>query len=280
VSGTLIWLCPYYDRAHCQSRFESSSQSFLVPLRFSNFITFILFYDTRLDVAYQIGTFVNPSFQSTHSLPKTNQSITPSLTLYKTAKMMFTKSTTLLFAAMQASLAVAGNAILSNRCSYDIWVWSVSQTTGSSSAIHVPARSQHIEAMQPNSPTSLKVSKTEQLLNGQHTQFEYSIVNNQLWYDISFVNCASDNSASNCPGHKEGLSMSSPNKACAPMKCAAGAYCPTQAYYCAQPMLTLGIQEPVFTCPGAGASMDLNMNMCADAAPLKRSIAGRMLVDA
>jgi hypothetical protein len=193
--------------------------------------------------------------------------------------MLFTKSTTLLFAAMSASLAAAGNAIINNRCSYDIWVWSVSQTTGSSSAIYVPARSQHTEAMQANSPTSLKVSKTNQLLSGQHTQFEYSIVNNQLWFDVSFVDCATGNGASSCPGHAEGLSMTSPNTACSKMYCAKGTYCPTQAYYCAQPLLTLGVQEPVFTCPGAGANMDLNMNMCADAAPLKRSIAGRMLID-
>jgi hypothetical protein len=194
--------------------------------------------------------------------------------------MLFTKSTTLLFAAMSASLATAGKAIVSNRCSYDIWVWSVSQTTGSSSAIHVPARSKHTEAMIPNSPTSIKVSKTNQLLNGQHTQFEYSITNNQLWFDISLVNCANGQGAANCPGHAQGLAMNSPNKSCGKLYCAKGSYCPTQAYYCPQPMLTLGIQEPVFTCPGAGAGMDLNMVMCADSAPLKRSVAGRMMIDA
>jgi hypothetical protein len=44
-------------------------------------------------------------------------------------------------------------------------------------------------------------------------------------------------------------------------------------------MLKLGLEEPVFTCPGAGTGMDLNMKVCADEAPLTRSIAGRMLVD-
>jgi hypothetical protein len=191
---------------------------------------------------------------------------------------MFSK-TTILFAALQATLAAAGNAIISNRCSYDIWVWSV--VPGSSSAsIYIPAGTQHTEAMRSGSPTSFKISKSNQLVSGKHTQFEYSIINNQLWYDISFVNCASGQSSANCPGADGGLSMSSPNSACGSVNCAPGSYCPTQAYFVDQPMLKLGLQEPVFTCPGAGANMDLNMRVCAGSAPTKRSIAGRLLVDA
>jgi hypothetical protein len=190
---------------------------------------------------------------------------------------MFSKST-ILFAALQATLAAAGNAVISNRCSYDIWVWSV-QPGSSSAPIHVAARSQYTEPMVANIPTSLKVSKSDALVAGEHTQFEYSIVNNQLWFDISFVNCAVGNSAAKCPGADGGLSMSSPETSCGKINCAAGTYCPSQAYFVDQPMLKLGLQEPVFTCPGAGTSMDLVMKTCADEEPLKRSIAGRMLVD-
>ncbi|KAL5115001.1 hypothetical protein ACEQ8H_007110 [Pleosporales sp. CAS-2024a] len=190
---------------------------------------------------------------------------------------MFSKST-ILFAALQATLAAAGNAIISNRCNYDIWVWSV-QPGSSSAAIHIPARSQWSEPMHVGSPTSLKVSKSDTLLAGQQTQFEYSIINNQLWFDLSFVNCAQGKSSANCPGADGGLSMSSPNSACGKLDCSAGSYCPTQAYFVDQPMLKLGIQEPVFTCPSAGDSMDLYMRTCSGAEPLKRSIAGRMLVD-
>lgn len=190
---------------------------------------------------------------------------------------MFSKSTIIL-GALQATLAAAGNAIISNRCNYDIWVWSVGQGS-SSEAIHVPARAQHTEAMRSGSPTSLKVSKTDALVAGKHTQFEYSIVNNQLWFDISFVNCANGESSASCPGADAGLSMSSPNSACGSVHCAGGSYCPSQAYFIDQPMLKLGLEEPVFTCPGAGTDMDLNMKVCADEAPLTRSIAGRMLVD-
>ncbi|KAF2031584.1 hypothetical protein EK21DRAFT_110713 [Setomelanomma holmii] len=194
--------------------------------------------------------------------------------------MMFAKPT-LLFAALQASLAAAGSAIVKNACTYDIWVWSVCSTTGSSSAIHVPAGSQYSEAFK-NAAVSLKVSKTNQLTGGAQTQFEYSAVNGQLWYDISFVDCASAESADNCPGHADGLSMTSSNSACGTVHCAAGAYCPTQAYYCDTPMSKLGLQDPVFTCPGVSMnSMDLVMTTCADdGQKIKRSIAGRLLMDA
>lgn len=189
---------------------------------------------------------------------------------------MFSKST-LLVAALQATLAAAGNAIIQNKCSEDIWVWSVGSGS-SSSAIHIPAYGQHSEPMISGSPTAIKVSNTNQLQNGKHTQFEYSIVNNQMWFDISFVNCAVGESSANCPGAAGGLAMSSPNSACGSINCQSGSYCPSQAYFVDQPMLKLGLQEPVFTCPGAGANMDLNMVTCADSSS-KRSIAGRMLVD-
>lgn len=197
---------------------------------------------------------------------------------------MFAKLT-LLAAALQASVALAGgNAIIKNQCNYDVWVWSVDQSSYSS-AIHVPAQSQYSEGFKNSCNgcgTSLKVSKTSQLSGGAQTQFEYSIVDNQVWYDISFVDCASGESADSCPGHADGLAMSSPNAACGTAHCGAGKYCPTQAYYVDFPMQKLGLQDPVFTCPGVKmGSMDLAMTLCADdGSSVKRSIAGRLLMDA
>ncbi|RMZ67137.1 bys1 domain-containing [Pyrenophora seminiperda CCB06] len=175
--------------------------------------------------------------------------------------------------AMQASLAMAGNAILSNRCSYDVWVWSVS---GKSVApIHVPSRSQHTEPL-TNTGTSLKICKSSELAAGKHTQFEYTPANGQMWYDISFVDCAQGKSASDCPGHDEGLTMRGSNSQCGSIDCAAGSYCPKQAYYVPQPLLTLGIEEPVFNCPGT--DVDIYMTVCSGQESLKRSVAGRMEV--
>lgn len=187
-----------------------------------------------------------------------------------------------LAAATQASLAIAlGNAIVSNRCPYDIWLWSVDEGY-SSGPIHLPARTKYSEPFRSacdGCGSSLKISRTNQLIAGQHTQFEYSIADDNIWYDISFVDCAKGSSASDCPGHDMGLAMDSPEEACGKAICAAGSYCPTQSYYVDIPKLKLGLDDPVFGCPGRGTGMDLYMKVCSDEAPLKTSIAGRMVVD-
>lgn len=188
----------------------------------------------------------------------------------------------LLATALQAGLAAAiGNAIVSNRCPYDIWLWSVDQGY-SSLPIHIPARTKHSEPFRSacnGCGSSLKISKTDQLISGQQTQFEYSIADGNIWYDISFVDCAKGESASDCPGHDKGLAMDSPEHACGKANCAAGSYCPTQSYYVDFPKPKLGLADPVFGCPGKGTGMDLYMKVCSDEAPLKRSIAGRMTLD-
>lgn len=212
--------------------------------------------------------------------PKTTYETSRSQRSFTNKTKMFAKIF-LAVAAAQASLAAAGNAIVSNRCNYDIWVWSVDQDSFSS-AIHVPARSQYSEPLRSSCNgcgTSLKVSKTNQLVGGAQTQFEYSVVNNQLWYDISFVDCAQGESASSCPGHDFGLAMDSPESACGKINCAGGSYCPSQAYYVDFPQPKLGMADPVFACPGAGMGMDLYMKVCSDEAPMKRSIAGRLAID-
>jgi hypothetical protein len=59
--------------------------------------------------------------------------------------------------------------------------------------------------------TVFKASKTPEIVNGHHTQFEYAIdpAQNVLYYDISYVNCANGKAASNCPGHELGHAITS-----------------------------------------------------------------------
>ncbi|KAJ4348853.1 uncharacterized protein N0V89_010232 [Didymosphaeria variabile] len=105
-----------------------------------------------------------------------------------------------------------GNAVLGNRCDHDIWVWSV-DGKGSSDAIKVAARTQYREPFRTpceGCGVVLKVSNTPDLQGGHQTQFEYAISNGQLYYDISFVDCAQGEGADNCPGHHNGLGIDSP----------------------------------------------------------------------
>lgn len=125
-----------------------------------------------------------------------------------------------------------GNVVIGNRCPHDIWVWSVDQKVnilhptlhpqcagtlmifqGSSKPIRVPKRTKYSEQFRTpcnGCGVSLKVSRTNKLETGKHTQFEYAISKGQIYYDVSFVNCAKGKNADNCPGHDKGLAMDSP----------------------------------------------------------------------
>lgn len=174
-----------------------------------------------------------------------------------------------------------GNAVIANRCSADVWLWSVDQN-GSKGPIKIKARSKYTEKFRTpcnNCGVSLKISRTNQLKAGQHTQFEYAIANNIIYYDISYVDCAKGKSAANCPGHKQGHMIDSAEKACGLLKCKGNSYCPTQAYYVDQPLIKLGIPEPVKGCGNKGTGMNIWFTMCSDAPKLKRDVAGRLEID-
>ncbi|KAF2795954.1 hypothetical protein K505DRAFT_323675 [Melanomma pulvis-pyrius CBS 109.77] len=181
---------------------------------------------------------------------------------------------------------VGGNAILANRCYYDVWVWSVEEGY-SSQAIYVPARTIYSEPKRApaNGGVVLKVSRTDQLVGGQQTQFEYATSNNVIYYDISFVDCAVGESAANCPGWDNGLNIGSPEPACQVVNCPSNNYCPTQAYFVDTPLQKLNIAEPVFGCGTAGTGMDIYFHTCSDTPQLtkrelsKKSVAGRIPVE-
>jgi len=194
---------------------------------------------------------------------------------------MLFKNTLFFAAALQAGLAAAlGNAIISNRCPYDVYVFTVSSNQPSP-GVKIPARTQYKQQLKAcdGCNTSFKISKTNQVVAGAHTQFEYTVAANQLWYDISLVDCAKGESGANCPGWDKGLAVDASDSKCGKTACKGGAFCPAQAYFVDQPLIKQGVAEPVFTCPGAGLEMDLTYKLCNDEAPLKRSIAGRLLAD-
>ncbi|ORX94825.1 hypothetical protein BCR34DRAFT_550131 [Clohesyomyces aquaticus] len=177
-----------------------------------------------------------------------------------------------------------GRAIVANQCDHDIWLWSIDEQT-SIPNIKVGARSTYTEPMRApcnGCGISLKISNTDQLLGGQQTQFEYAIANNQVYYDISFVDCAKGDSAADCPGHDKGLVIDSPLGACGPLDCPAGSYCPQAAYYVDDPLAKMNIAAPVQGCGASPPDMDLYFRVCANKPPLKREIlriAGRIAVE-
>ncbi|KAF1976292.1 hypothetical protein BU23DRAFT_629974 [Bimuria novae-zelandiae CBS 107.79] len=73
---------------------------------------------------------------------------------------------------------------------------------------HPPPRAHALHLARPRpGGVSFKISHTPQLLDGHHTQFEYAVADNILYYDILLVNCAKGSDASACPGHVAGLEI-------------------------------------------------------------------------
>lgn len=136
---------------------------------------------------------------------------------------------------------------------------------GSSRGIKINARSRYTEPMRspPQGGVTIKVSRTPQLVGGHHTQFEYSMSNNVLYYDISLVDCAKGRDARNCPGHVAGLEIYSPTEIkCSRVTCGGNQYCPEKAYYVDTPVSKIGYQEPVFGCRDAGTGAGLVFVLC------------------
>ncbi|KAF2470180.1 uncharacterized protein BDR25DRAFT_226664 [Lindgomyces ingoldianus] len=177
----------------------------------------------------------------------------------------------LLTATALTSVSALGNAVVSNQCPYDIYLWSVDQQTNPLSGTLIPARTLYTEPFRtpcPGCGISLKISTTSSLVGGHMTQFEYAIDTGLIYYDISFVDCAVGQSADNCPGHEKGLRIDSAEPSCLPLNCPSGTYCVNDAYYVDDPNVKLGIPAPVKTCARDMLGMDLVFRVCGDEAPL------------
>ena len=162
-----------------------------------------------------------------------------------------------------------GNAIVNNLCSYPIYLWSIDEAHDLTDSEYtlVPSKSSYSEKLRVPRPgckcgTSIKLSATPFITN--ITQFEYSY----LYYDVSFVNCATliSNSperrvfsGANCPGWDNGIVINGTGVGCQTMKCNAKEYCPYDAYFEPVP----GVYQPVRSCSGE-SSTDLSLLLCVD----------------
>ncbi|KAF2684371.1 hypothetical protein K458DRAFT_388839 [Lentithecium fluviatile CBS 122367] len=100
-----------------------------------------------------------------------------------------------------------------NRCSYDVYVWTVDSDNKYDCKFDEPVVLGTGEAYAENfRPTtigavSIKVSKEEACTNGKITQLEYNYKPNVNFLDISFVNCHDGD----CPGRQDGYYLHSGN---------------------------------------------------------------------
>lgn len=176
----------------------------------------------------------------------------------------------------QPNTEALGRAVIINKCSFPVFLWSTGPNGSPANPKKIEKRSRYSEPYRnpKDGGISLKVAKSRQLRDDNIVQFEYTIDKNELFYDLSFVNCADGRDASACPGHGAGLKINGWGNFCKTVTCAPGAYCPRQAYY--DPDGPDGPYEPTKSCGKGHLKGNLEFTMCTSNAPLKRGIAGRV----
>ena len=99
----------------------------------------------------------------------------------------------LTLAAIVASIisgaAATGNAIVHNKCTKPMYLWSVGDSSSSQVALpdHTVAYHESYRSRKAGGGISIKVCNTPELTDNQ-TQFEYTLDTTKIWYDLSNIN--------------------------------------------------------------------------------------------
>lgn len=203
-------------------------------------------------------------------------------------------------ASLPFAIAGTGNAIIENRCYYDVTVISQRGYTPAEVAAYdnnvppapvttVAARTQYPQQFLPYLPQGDGVSFKISTPTTKAVQFEYSIVGNELSYDISLVDCADINGPSidwsQCTSYESGVSLYSTanDPGCGAFNCPGQKNCVLDAYFESVPQAGVSLPEgepsswqPVMYCNNGPWDGDLMIVMCEGNAPLskRRDVAG------
>jgi hypothetical protein len=133
------------------------------------------------------------------------------------------------------------NAIIKNSCGYDVYVWSVGDSSCSSGTNGqlLSANSTYREPIHKckNGGIALKVCKTKDMV--KPVQFEYAVWDDKktVSYDISYLDCMKNNNGeqdlSACAGHDGGIQAAGGTD-CPTYQCVAKEWCALKAYVVAE----------------------------------------------
>ncbi|KAF2423475.1 hypothetical protein EJ08DRAFT_446630 [Tothia fuscella] len=110
-------------------------------------------------------------------------------------------------AAAASTVSALGNAIIYNKCPYDVYVWPTDANRAPTTPTTIKAGGMFSEGYHTPSAggVSIKISKSTSCAAGIITQFEYTVSaysgKNFLWYDGSNVDCTADK----CPFQADGV---------------------------------------------------------------------------
>lgn len=167
----------------------------------------------------------------------------------------------LLTLASAAILAItpvvqAAQAKIYNKCSFKVYLWSVTVDHSSNMITLWPADVYDETYQIPSrGGVSLKLSLTETIAGSTPiTQFEYTLAGGKIWYDISNINCVT----SSCLFQPYGLYMES------------GLCCPTRSCIAGEPICAGAYNksdddENALSCDG---NSDISLYLCTEALPI------------
>jgi hypothetical protein len=118
---------------------------------------------------------------------------------------------------LATSVAEAANAVVYNKCAFNVYLWSVTADHAPGSAVVLAPGGKYSEAYQTPSQggVSIKIA-SENSVAGPISQFEYTL-DGKIWYDISNINCKGPA----CPFQPYGMSLQS-GSGCPTVSCPGG----------------------------------------------------------
>ncbi|KAK2763763.1 hypothetical protein FQN54_009380 [Arachnomyces sp. PD_36] len=139
-----------------------------------------------------------------------------------------------------------GNAIINNKCSHDIYLWSIGSSADAEQHTIASGEtfSENYRTTSNGGGVSLKMSLTES--QDEVSQFEYTIVEPQVFYDLSNIN--------GYPFAEGGITIEPSDSSCPSISCEAG-----------EPNCKEAYNQPYddWATKGCDCSSDLVLNLCA-----------------
>jgi hypothetical protein len=141
----------------------------------------------------------------------------------------------------KALIAEPENAIIVNSCNYDVYVWSIGDTSCSSGANGqlLSANSTYREPIHKCNDGGIALKTAKAKAMDKPMQFEYAVWDDKrtISYDISYLDCMKNDNGeqdlSACAGHDGGIQAAGGGD-CPTYQCVANEWCPQKAYVVAE----------------------------------------------
>jgi len=177
--------------------------------------------------------------------------------------MQFTIISALAAVLAFASTAQTSSAIINNQCSFPVYLWSVGDTSSEMITIE-PNGTPYSEEYQTRAEGGIALKISTVLGNTTVvTQFEYTLSEPTIWYDVSNVN--------GFPFSDDGLALVPTESSCREVTCPAGEGSCHAAYT---------VWNDNYATAACASTSDLTMTLCPSPSPTERDAVPEAVAEA